>query len=495
MVPPPGRGAELRVAVLGSGEGAAALARALAAIEGISLVSVWTPRADSPSGVAGVECGATIRTDLGACARDPQSDLVIDASGDERTQAAVAALLPAGTEMVVNAGVRLLARMLAAGGTQGDRAQRELRVALDRVRGQEKRLLASRDALVRTNTALERELAEMFFMHEYFKELTAYTDPLDVCSLMVDGANGMFGATVSAVYLVDRNDWVFELCAYQGRPEEAFRDKVPVADTVLGVAFREGTVALDVTEPDDPLASWTRSPDLAFQAAAALHAGSDVIGVLVIGVSERRGFDQAEMERFSAMADQSALALQNAILHGELERLSVTDRLTALFNHGYFEQRLDGEVSRAGRYGHALSLIMLDIDDFKSFNDTFGHPAGDAVLREVSAVIRSNLREMDIAARYGGEEFVIVLPETGIEGSSRVAERIRAEIADLRFPGDAGQPTESRTVSVGVAELEAGCQDGAALVKAADEAMYRAKHTGKNRVELAGGPEHDGGNA
>ncbi len=132
------------------------------------------------------------------------------------------------------------------------------------------------------------------------------------------------------------------------------------------------------------------------------------------------------------LGNQSSLSLQNALLHAELERLSVTDRLTDLYNHGYFKQRLDEEFKRAARFGHPMSLIMLDIDDFKAFNDTFGHLRGDALLKAVSNVIRANLRTMDVAARYGGEEFVVVLPETDTAGAVAVAERIREGVERLR---------------------------------------------------------------
>ncbi|MBI5232114.1 MAG: GGDEF domain-containing protein [Coriobacteriales bacterium] len=474
----------IAVAILGSGEAAATLARELVRLDNVEVASIWCPRPDGPAGIAAAEIGADIRTDLGTAARAPGVDLVIDASGDERAQAVVSALLPRNVELLSGSSVRLLARVLADGGSGERRVLAELRAALDRVRGQERRLLASRESLVRANAALDHELAEIYFMHEFFKDLTAYTDPLDVCSLIVDAANGMFGATISAVYLVEREDWTFRLCASQGRPVEAFRDAVPVAETTLGEAFRRGLSNSAVRPPSPVETGWIASGAVSAQAAVALQVGSEVIAVLAMGFPDDRVFDSAELDRLRGMADQAALAVQNAILHGELERLSVTDRLTGLFNRGYFEQRLDGEVSRAQRYGHRLSLILLDIDEFKSFNDSYGHPAGDDVLRMVSAVIGSNLREMDIAARYGGEEFVIVLPETDTAGALRVAERVREQIELLSFEVGQEGPV-SRSVSVGVATLPEMAPGAPELVKAADEAMYRAKRQGKNRVVSA----------
>ncbi len=145
-----------------------------------------------------------------------------------------------------------------------------------------------------------------------------------------------------------------------------------------------------------------------------------------------REFSAAERERFGVVAEQCALALQNATLHEELELLAVTDRMTGMYNHVYGVQRLDEEVKRAQRFGHQLSLVMLDIDDFKSFNDTYGHPAGDELLAAVGGVIKRALRDMDIAVRYGGEEFAVILPETPTAGAALVAERIRSDIEELR---------------------------------------------------------------
>jgi diguanylate cyclase (GGDEF)-like protein len=137
------------------------------------------------------------------------------------------------------------------------------------------------------------------------------------------------------------------------------------------------------------------------------------------------------------------------------------------------------------RFGHRLSVIMLDIDDFKQFNDRFGHPKGDMVLKAVSSVIRQNLREIDVAARYGGEEFVVVLPETDVAGALAVAERIRTSMEEYPHIADEQGERVTQTISLGVATYPLHASDGASLIEAADQAMYRAKRAGKNRVVVA----------
>jgi diguanylate cyclase (GGDEF)-like protein len=221
-------------------------------------------------------------------------------------------------------------------------------------------------------------------------------------------------------------------------------------------------------------------------AAVSLRSGEHVVGVLVVGSATTRELTAAELDRLQVIGNQSSLALPNALLHGELERLSVTDRLTELYNHGYFQQRLEEEIGRAERFGHVLSLIMIDIDDFKLFNDTYGHPRGDRVLRSVSDTITGTLRDIDFAARYGGEEFVVVLPETDVNGARAVAERIRTEVEKLSFTSIGVDASVHKTISVGVATFPLHAHAGPPLIVAADQAMYGAKRSGKNMVVVAG---------
>lgn len=169
--------------------------------------------------------------------------------------------------------------------------------------------------------------------------------------------------------------------------------------------------------------------------------------------------------------------------HEIIYRLKVEDALTGIHNKRYLAEFLEREMSRAVRHHTALSLVMYDLDHFKRINDTWGHLAGDMVLRESAAIVKKVVRKEECYARYGGEEFCLVQPDVALEGAQAVAEKIRATVADARFDWQGERLPV--TVSVGVAQLPAGEVDPAAFVRLADERLYRAKHAGRNRVVAA----------
>ncbi|HEX9446245.1 MAG TPA: diguanylate cyclase [Candidatus Binatia bacterium] len=169
----------------------------------------------------------------------------------------------------------------------------------------------------------------------------------------------------------------------------------------------------------------------------------------------------------------------------EMEKQAAHDPLTGLSNRRMFEERIGLEFERAKRYGRPMSILMLDVDDFKKINDRYGHHWGDVVLQAMARVLEERTRKSDICARYGGEEFILMLPEIALEGGLQAAEKLRQEIASLKFDPDSG-PSFSLTVSIGVASMSARrYETSQAVVQDADQALYRAKRSGKNRVECS----------
>jgi diguanylate cyclase (GGDEF)-like protein len=183
----------------------------------------------------------------------------------------------------------------------------------------------------------------------------------------------------------------------------------------------------------------------------------------------------------SNLVSEAAHALEVVSLYDNMKLMAVTDGLTGLYNHREFYQSLRRELERARRYRHTLSLLMIDVDDFKLFNDRFGHPAGDFALQNIADLLRKCARTSDILSRYGGEEFAVILPESTPGGALMVAERIKMEVGAYNFIHDAKEQVHL-TVSIGIYSSDNGDATEDQIVSLADEASYIAKKNGKNQV-------------
>jgi diguanylate cyclase (GGDEF)-like protein len=219
---------------------------------------------------------------------------------------------------------------------------------------------------------------------------------------------------------------------------------------------------------------------------APLTASGEVLGLLHL-----RGRDaaivQSTLQLATMAADGLALNLANLRLRESLKAQSIRDPLTDLFNRRYLTETLAREFARAQRAGAPMAVMMLDVDHFKRFNDTFGHDAGDAVLRELGAFLRQSMRAEDIACRYGGEEFCLVLPQMDRDGARQRAELIRAGAARLKVKAG-GRTLDPVTLSLGVAMYPENGADSESLMRAADAALYLAKREGRNRVMMDPAP-------
>ena len=266
---------------------------------------------------------------------------------------------------------------------------------------------------------------------------------------------------------------VFELLAYHGPGE------MPVVPPCSGGLVRQ------VVEERRPVLSkgldagseeWLHTvlPFGRNLVAVPLSADGEPVGALIVEHTGRR-VERRVVAMLGQFAAHAALALRNSWLLQQVQRLAETDGLTGLANRRTFEATLDRETSRAARSGEPLTLVMVDVDHFKSLNDKFGHQAGDEVLKLVADVLASACRDFDTAARYGGEEFAVILPACSSTESLVVAERLRESIARI-------ETVTSVTASAGVATFPTHAADPEALIKAADEALYESKRAGRNRV-------------
>lgn len=221
---------------------------------------------------------------------------------------------------------------------------------------------------------------------------------------------------------------------------------------------------------------------LPFRALAALPMviRDESAGSLVALDSRPRQFTRQDYTRAGILARQLALGVGKMLLYSRIEELSITDGLTKLYRHRYFQERFEVELERARRYSRPLALIMGDLDQFKKFNDSWGHLEGDEVLKHASRVMEARFRRPAILARYGGEEFAILLPDTDAESACAQAEEFRRALSTTPLPDRTDRPAV--TMSLGVSGFPSDAQTRRDLIGRADLALYRSKHDGRNRV-------------
>ena len=332
-------------------------------------------------------------------------------------------------------------------------------------------------------TPLGRSLARADVLADMIRAVNASLDPERVAEAIVARVSRWIPVSGWLVVAAG-HDASTQAMAARGLTAAQEAAAYGVAGWVMrtGDSFWSADVAADrrVTAPDGAAAAVVGLP---------LGCRGKTIGAVVgIDRSASQRPPRFSLRTLSAMRDAlepGGIALDNALRVQRAEALSVTDDLTNLYNSRYLSQVLRRETKRASRSGRPLSLLFVDLDGFKSINDTYGHLYGSRALVEAASVIRASARETDMVARFGGDEFALILPDTGSEGATAVGERLRARVAAYRFLRGDGLSIPL-TVSVGVATLPdvAGSAEG--LIQAADEAMYFVKDHGKNGIHVAG---------
>lgn len=297
--------------------------------------------------------------------------------------------------------------------------------------------------------------------NEMAEQLEARLDDLDAERRRVHEATLRFGQALAATHDVEG--------LLRAVVETAVEATGASAGVLLG---REG----ELVRVGDPASDGDR-------VELPLNAGRHSFGRLVL---TGREFSAEARETAALLVGQAIVALENARLHRIVERQALVDGLTGLANRRHAEEALAIELTRASRFGTPLSLVVADLDSFKAVNDRYGHPSGDAVLRELADVLRDSVREIDLPARWGGEEFVLLLPSTDTVGAAQVAERVRRSLAERTIVSPDGEPMRI-TASFGVASYPPA-RSARELVAAADSALYEAKRAGKDRVATAGEP-------
>lgn len=290
-----------------------------------------------------------------------------------------------------------------------------------------------------------------------------------------------FGYTHISIYMLEED--YLQLAAEIGYPKEMVIEKIHISQGVSGRAIRTKTVQfIEDTNQEDHFLRADNA--ITSEICVPLLKEDMVLGTLNIEADNTHKLTQSDVNLLTAIASPLAIAIDNARLHEQIKKMATTDAVTGLSNRHVFEQVLAAEVERAQRLGMNVSLIIFDIDSFKEFNDSYGHPAGDARLKGMAEIIKSNLRKYDIAARYGGDEFAIILSNSNEQNAFAFATRLHEASQIIALHADE-ENIPGYTLSIGVATFPQDATTHTDLLLAADHAALRAKHLGKNRIQLA----------
>ena len=333
----------------------------------------------------------------------------------------------------------------------------------------------------------ERDATTLANSIRRFAEQIDASDPLQTYQSIVARSADLLHAERGSLLLFDESANQLTMSAARGIPS-------PVAD-VAPISVGEGIAGIVLRE-NRPLVATvdelgrTSAPERRYKTKSFISypiaIGDRRFGVLNLADKIGGGvYDLHDLSVIDLVAPQIALALERAAWQqraNQFQLMSITDPLTGLHNRRYLEARLAEELSRSKRYNYPLSFMMIDIDDFKLYNDRNGHQAGDRALEITAQCLHAALRKVDVASRYGGEEFSILLPQTTLEEAGVIADRIRRKIMVTRFPHGKSQPLAAVTVSIGLSSFSTSLDSAEAIVRAADRALYHAKSHGKNRA-------------
>lgn len=290
----------------------------------------------------------------------------------------------------------------------------------------------------------------------------------------------------SAIIFLWREEEQLLLPAAVESPFEAEFNKLTVrmGEGVIGVAAKTREAAIVYDSRKDPVLKKAPGIGQLFRSLVVIPMIADdtIVGVAVFGQKIPDGFKPQQLQALTIVVSQGSVATAKALLYRKIESLAITDGLTKLHNRRYFQERINEEWARASRYKQVFTVIIMDIDHFKKFNDTYGHAAGDKVLKRVAKVLRGALRNVDVLARYGGEEFIVLLPQTPTDKGFEVAERICRAIRGTPVELGHNLPIVNVTLSLGVASYPKDAETPEELIELADKALYKAKESGRNRA-------------
>lgn len=351
--------------------------------------------------------------------------------------------------------------------------------------------------LVRENRGLKTELRqrtkELTFFLNSAKSLTSTLELKKVLKVIVARAQQLIRCDAWVLLLVDEPSGELYIEMLRSKNEKALKShRIKPGQGAAGWVARHSK----------PLLVPDLSKETRFSGGIDGQIGAPSRSLLCVPIVNKKkmvgviemvnklgdgSFDSRDLDLLVKLVAQAAIAIERAYLYQKMADLAVTDDLTKLFNFRYLDQTLDIELRRGQRYGANVSLIFLDMDYFKLVNDRYGHLMGSRVLIEVAQILIQNLRDVDIIARYGGDEFVVVLPETSLDVTYRIAQRLKQSLREHTFLEAEGHPIKL-TASYGIASYPDHARNKKDLIRLADQAMYRAKYSGRDQICIAEQP-------
>ena len=356
------------------------------------------------------------------------------------------------------------------------------------------RLAEAEQALADLRAEVERNDAKMHRTQQRELRLLHSEDLATLLHELIDGLQRNHELQQVTVVLCDPDHDIRHLLLAAGTPAESF-DGLLMVESLTGLAPQYVALRqpwLGAFAACDHQMIFPQSSGLASVAMIPLTHRRKLIGSLNLGSSDKQRFTREHSSDFLAhLGVIASYCIDNTVNRARLLRSGFTDVLTGWHNRRYLQVRLHEELARARRDQTHIACLILDVDHFKSVNDTFGHAAGDYVLQEIANRIDAQVRKSDVAARYGGEEFVVLLPNTPIEAAVKLAERIRGAVSGTPYAMPGGQ-TREITASIGISGITPGVDDddlktlGESLIAHADVALYEAKSAGRDRVAVDG---------
>lgn len=350
----------------------------------------------------------------------------------------------------------------------------------------DKKYEESEKNVISANKAMRRKVYELHNLVEASNDIYSILDFKQLINSSLLTIIGQVGFQKAFVLIYDKETKIFNQIYHKGFVNKNFDNlEFDVTSPIVSYFFKNRTpVYISRLETNKKLKEFAKKlKKMGIFVIAPLIYSERLQGI--IGAGEKlqfQNFSESDFEIFHILVNIISISIGNSYLFQEMKTLSLTDAMTNLHNYRYFEDRLKEELNRAKRHKKKVSLMILDIDHFKNYNDTLGHQAGDEVLRTIGKILKQTIRDEDIVARYGGEEFCIILPGIEKKGIPILGERVRNKVESEKFFKEEVQPAGKVTISIGTATFPDDAIKFNDIIEKADKALYRAKNSGRNQV-------------